>query len=152
MEINVQERQQLEAMVQQGMAEGWLEQEPERILIDIQDDLAEMYIAAGVVMAGEAVDWDTQVREFLQERRQQLAKILCDPKTASLRASWRTFLGREDFPSLLNNLVIDLLPIVMFNQEIEVAKYLPLAIKLAFYVVRVGLDKWCAGMSRPAQA
>jgi hypothetical protein len=147
MEISTQDRKQLEEMIKQGMDEGWLDQRPDQILFDIQDNLSEMYIVAGVVRADETIDWSAQVKQFLQEREQQLVEALCDPDTAGLKKSFKTFLGKDDLPGLLNSLVMALLPIVVLNPEIEVAKYFPLAAKLAFYVARVGLDKWCAGMS-----
>lgn len=149
MKISTQDRQRLEAMIEQGVAEGWLDQGPDQILLGMEDNLSEMYIAAGVVRADETVDWGTQVRQFLQKREQQLAKTLCDPDTGGLKTSFKTFLGKDDLPSLLKNLVMALLPIVVFNPEIEVAKYFSLAAKLAFYVARVGADRWCAGKSDP---
>jgi len=141
--VSTQNRRALEAMVKQSMDEGWIDQNPDQILVNMQDDLAQMYIAAGAVRAGEDVDWEAQVEHFLQERKQQLTKMLCDPKKPGLQPRFKKLLGKDDLSGLLNNLAVTLLPIVVFNQEVEIAKYFPLTVKLAFYVVRVGLDKWC---------
>jgi hypothetical protein len=143
MEINKQDCQKLTTMVERGMNKGWLDQNPDQILVNMQDDLAMIYVTAGVVRAGEAVNWSAQLKQFLQTREQQIIDILCNSDTGELKVCYKTFLGEESLPSLLNTLAVDLLPVIAFNPDLDITKYFPLAAKLAFYTVRVGLDSWC---------